>query len=188
MAEFQVGKPYNPNVRHWQEAVQYTFRGGQHELTLFFRNPQLNEVQAVERGRKEFALVVDGDVIVFLFRFSGANPNQRGIPWSDCPYSWHLLPPSDQQVLPVAPANMTSETRAAMHIFLVNADTGIILAMRPLITLSHEFTVQLHQAILAQIERPFDKVRYDRQVRALQARYQSQEMVRLAVARCEGGT
>lgn len=187
MPTFRVGQLYSPTVRRWEEGVQYNFRSGSHELTLFFRNPTTNEVQAVERGRKEFALLLDGDVIVFLFHFFGANANQKGIPWSDCPYSWHLLPPTDRQVLPVSPAEMTPEMRAAMQVFLVNADTGILLAMRPLITLSHDFTVNLHQAILDQIARPFDKVRYDRQVRMLQARYQSHEMVRHAIARCEGG-
>lgn len=188
MPESRVGALYHPNVKHWQEAVEYNFRGGLHELCLFFRHPQPQEVQSVERGRKEFALVVDGDVIVFLFRFHGTQGNQRGIPWSDCPYTWHKLRPEDQQVLPLDPTDMTSETRAAMQIFLVDADTGILLAMRPLITLSHEFTVRLHQAILDQIKRPFDKVTYDRQVRALQAHYQeSKDMLKIAIARCEGG-
>ena len=109
---FKVGELYHPNVRQWQETVEYSFRGGGHELCLFYRNPQPHEVQAVERGRKEFALVVDGSVIVFLFRFHAVQGHQFGIPWSDCPFTWHKLRPEDQQVLPIEPKDMTPETRA----------------------------------------------------------------------------
>ena len=81
MALFEVGKPYNPNKQKWLEASQYSFRSGQHELVLFFRNPTAQEVDAVRRGTAEFALSVELPLIVLCYRFG------NGVPWSDASYT-----------------------------------------------------------------------------------------------------
>jgi hypothetical protein len=137
----EVGKPYISGRREWPEGVEYNFRAGEHELCFFFRSPPRIEVEALLRGEAEFALVVDGPVIFLMYRFGEA------INWSDAPYSWHLVP-QDQRTLPdpEGPA-----TRALLQIILVDAASGLILALR-VVTFSPTFTRALHAAIRAQAE------------------------------------
>lgn len=93
---YQVGRPYHPGRRSWPEQAQYNYRAGGHELVLFLTRPSSREVRAVTRVSAEFALHVasDGDPIVLLYRFS--NQDSSGLPWSDAPYSWHLVPQEER--------------------------------------------------------------------------------------------
>jgi hypothetical protein len=112
---------------------------------LFFHQPKPIEVQAVKQGKATFGLVVKDDLIVLVFKFGS-------IPWSDASYTWHRVP-ADERTLPKSPDELRSEERATVTVFLVDADTGILLAIRQ-VSLSHDFTVQLHQAIRDQASRP----------------------------------
>lgn len=160
------------------EAGEYNYRQDAHELRLFLANLQPDEVAAVRRGRAEFALVTRGDLILFCYRFRPA------IPWSDAPYSWHLVP-ADQRTVP---AVATPDKRDTLMVVLVEATTGIVQGLRVL-SLSPEFTTTLHSAIRAQAERPWpgDEA-YDRQLKALYREYPTtDQLVAAATARTVGG-
>lgn len=175
MYRYEVGKPYS-NRKQWEEGAEYNFRANIHEICLFFRHPKPVEVQAVKQGEASFGLVVQDDVILLVFRFGV-------IPWSDASYTWHRVP-SEERTLPPALANVRE--RAQVTTFMIDADTGIILAIRQT-SFSHEFTVALHRAIHEQAARPFDQVLFDRQLRMLYSHYDAKGLLSLAVARCKGG-
>jgi hypothetical protein len=177
MAQFEVGKLYNPNKQRWLEASQYSFRGGQHELVLFFSNPTPQEVEAVRRGTAEFALDVELPLIVLCYRFCD------GIPWSDAPYTYHVLSEHERGLPPETDG---STIRALLLVFLVDAETGILLAMRQ-VTLSPEFTTRLHEAIREQALLPWDRAEYDRALAELYRTRSTSVLVKTASVRCVGG-
>jgi hypothetical protein len=150
---YEVGKPYNPKVRTWPPGSQYNFRSGSHELLLFFEKPTEREIESIRKGAAEFALVVEPPLIVLLFRFGQA------IPWSDAPYTFHVLPEAEKQ-LPTGWEEGSPNTRALIDIYLISCETGIIRAMRQ-VTVSPEFTRSLHKSIWEQANAPYDAKTYN---------------------------
>ncbi len=185
MHAIEVGKLYKEGRTSWPEVVEWNWAPDLNELRLFFRNPQPQEIQSVRVGKVEFGLVVEQDILLLLFRFLGAQPGQKGITWSDAPYSYHMVP-QNRRGLPPEEA-LSPDARTLLQIVLVDASTGITLAIR-MVSFSHEFTERLYQAIREQAAMPFDQVKYDRQLRWLYATYpNSKQMLSRAVVRCEGG-
>jgi len=178
MYEYRVGTLYNKNRTWWEEGTNYNFRAGIHEILLTFRQPKPIEVQAVKQGEATFGLVVKDDVILPVFKFGV-------IPWSDASYTWHRVP-SGERTLPKSPEELRTGERAQVTTLMINADTGILLAIRQT-SFSHDFTVALHQAIREQAARPFDQVLFDRQLRKLYSQYDAKGLLKLAIARCKGG-
>ena len=177
MYAYQVGQPYNPRVRQWPEGANYNFRGGQHELLLLFPHPSAAEIRGAKTGQCEFAMLKSADsLLFFLYRFAG-------VPWSDAPYSWWRVP-VDQRIIPVA--TESPELRALLQIILIDAETGIIRAIRG-VTLSPDFTLALHDAIRVQASTPAGD--YDQQIAAAYRRWPDTEaMLREAVSQTKGGS
>jgi hypothetical protein len=182
---YKVGQPFDPRVRRWDEGTMYVYQQDTHQLLIFYSNLRSFERKAVERGKAHFGLFVEGDVITLLFKIDG--PGDRGIDWHDAPYSWHLVP-EEARTLPPPPEAVPEGMGAAVTIFLIDAATGIIRAMR-LMSFSHEFTLQLFRAIREQASRPFDKQRYMLQVLLLRERFPlPQSMMEEAAVVCHIGT
>ena len=175
---YSVGKPYNPARRSWPPGSQYNFRAGAHELLFFFESPTEREVEAIRKGAAEFALVFEPPVIVLLFRFG------EGIPWSDAPYTYHVLP-AEQQQLPIDWEEGSPETRALIEIMLISCETGIIRAMRQ-VTFSPEFTRAVHKSIWEQAHAAYDPVAYDRTLHGL-FRSTTEQLLARAQYRSKGG-
>jgi len=118
-------------------------------------------------------------ILFFLYRFGQA------IKWSDAPYTWHLVP-EDNRVPPEPPA--TPNTRAVLHVVLLDANTGIVRALR-LVTLSPDITRTLYEAIKSQTETPWTGWKeYDRHLAAAYRTYgKSTDLLKLAIARATGG-
>lgn len=154
-SSIEVDKPYLTNGGPIQEGVEYNFRFGQHELLMALSNLTEQKILAIRKGTAEFALFVQGDVLLFLYRFGNA------VPWSDAPYCWHLVP-SDQRTLPPEATACEGEL---LRIILVEATTGIVKGLR-VIGLSPDFTQALHRAIATQAARPFPWD-YDEQLQAI---------------------
>jgi hypothetical protein len=178
MHVIRIGKLYHPDVRHWPEGGEYNYRNGAHELLLRFNRPTAMEVEDVRCSECEFALASVDEILFFLYRFG------RTVPWSDAPYTWHLLP-LGQRILP--PVSHTKETRALLQIILVDAGTGIVRALRG-ITLSPDFTYSLHTAIQNQIKVPWvGGPEYDRQLAMAYRRYRiSADMLDIVADRTNG--
>lgn len=169
---FEVGSPF-PRPVPPVDAAHYNYDLSGHGLTILLRNPTAQEIEDVKSGDLQFGLVVYGSVIILLHKMGGS-------PWSDAPYSWHLVPEENRQIPPVE--TLTPETRALLHIVLVDSVTGIIKAQR-VVTFSPQFTKSLHIAITEQSK--MSNARYDAEVDGLFARYTSRQLLGLAQAKCK---
>lgn len=176
--ELRVGAPYNPKRRTWPAAAQYNYRGGEHELLLSCERLSDAEAEAVSRGEASFALFVEANVILLLFRFGPeAGP---GLPWSEAPTSMHLVPEQER----IAPG--ANESRATLRVVLLDADTGIVKALR-LVLLSESFTQALHQALANQLHAAWEPALFDERLTDIFAQYETRELVRYASHRTNLG-
>jgi hypothetical protein len=173
---YEVGKLYHTNRTKWPENVEYNYRGGAHELRLFYPSPTDSEIAAVRSGEARFALYPYLDVIFFCFKFGDH-------PWSDSPYNIHLVGEAERQL----PSDVdNAEQRALLTTFMIDANTGILKAMRA-VSLSSAFTRTLHAAIWKQHEQPFPPD-YDAQIQRVYASYTSSKIANtMAIAKCRGG-
>lgn len=179
MHKIQVGQPYSLRRSSWPETPQYNYRAGGHDLRLFYSRPRPPEIASVQEGEARFALAIYRDVIFLCYRFG------EHIPWSDCTYSWHLV---DEAGRTLPPDWTEPEARALLTTVLVDADTGIVKALR-VTSFSPSFTRQLHDAIRKQANRPWPgSEEYDRQWAHIYNAYTSSQIAtKLALVRCKGG-
>lgn len=176
MYAIQVGQPLNPTIYSWPPMPEYNFLDSGHELILSFPRPRPQEITAVWEATAHFAFTVVGDIIVFQYRFGGA------LPWSDCGYNWHRVS-EDIRTLPDMPA---PGERAMLRVILIDANTGIVKALRAL-TFSHTFIKRLHQAIREQAARPLPDD-YEQQAERLFVNYSTKMLRQRAIASCTGGS
>ncbi len=175
---YEVGKPFDPSRTTWPEAVKYSYRDGQHELVAFRRRPSMAEIEALTEGPSEFALYVDGDLLLLLYRFQSLELDPV-IDWSDSPFTIHRVPESERRLPPDDPGH------GQLHVLLVDADTGLVTGARTL-RLDEAFTTALHGAIREQAARPWSSADYDRALRQLYANYRTAALARLAQYRTRG--
>jgi hypothetical protein len=180
---YQVGKPYHPGRKIWPQTPQFNYRGGECELVLFFDGATEAEIRAVRAGRAEFALYDRDGLVVLCYCF---RHDQGGVPWSDAPYHYHLVP-EPERIPPPDSAKLSPETRAVLQVILVNATGGQIRAMRA-VSLSPKFTRRLFNAVGEQAAGPFNSGQYDSQLKALYHRFPtSNQLVEGCSIWCEGG-
>lgn len=178
MIKLTVGEPYIPGKTSWPEGAEYNYDGNGHELRLFFGSPTEQEIRSVRRSPVHLALLVEGPIIDLVWRFEGFGD------WSDCPYSIHLIPSDRRMTAPVT----SGEQRALLQIVLVDAQTGILRAIRA-VTLPPHATQRLHAAIREQEGQAFERSAYDAALQALYRRYpQTADMARAAEILVKGGT
>lgn len=178
MATFKVGEPYPALDFPQPERGEYNFYEAGHELRLLWNDPTENEVAAVRQGPTRFAFVVRGPVIFFLFRFGD-------MPWSDAPYSVHLVPEDRRGELP---ENTSADHRALLQVHLVGARSGVVAALRA-VSLSPNFTRALETAIRRQAAEPFPgQSAYDAAIAETYRRFPSSAaMAKAARAATRGG-
>jgi hypothetical protein len=167
----QVGKPLVAGRTAWAELADFNYYDAGAELRLFFLAPTAAEVEAVRAGSCDFALAPSGDVLFLLYRFGRAG---AGVPWSETPFSWHLVPEGRRQ-LPPAPGEVGPDTRALLQVILTDAATGLVCALRA-VSLAPDFTRALFAAVAAQAAAPWcGPAAYDRQLAAACRRWPSSE-------------
>ena len=164
-----VGQLFDAHVRRWDEGAMYLYHMDIHQVLIFLSKIRPYEQQAFVRGVAHFGLYVDGDVITLLFKMDG--PDGRGIDWHEAPYSWHLVP-REARTLPPSPEAISEGAGVPVFIFLIDASTGILQALRT-VSLSNEFARKLCEAIRQQTSRPFNQQKYMRQVMSLRQRFPS---------------
>jgi hypothetical protein len=176
MRTIEVGKLFDPRLTRWDDGVsEYNYRGGYHRLIIPLARPTPDEIEAVRFGAAKFAFTTIGPVIVFQFRFGTA------ISWSDALYTWHKVPVEER----VEPVTLTGEQRVPLEVFLLDAATGIVRAIRVL-TLSPTFSRRLHEAIRRQAAEPFPD-NYDELAAHVLTNYTSRQLRDRALASCTGG-
>jgi hypothetical protein len=173
-----VGKLFDPTRKIWPPGYRLTYGDGQIQLVMLIERPTQPEVVAVKSGRAEFGLYDDDDegLAIVCYRFLH---HSGGIPWSVA----HLVPeagepPPNLELLPI-------DTRATLHLVLVNATGGQVEVVRRL-RLNPAFTRALFRAIGKQAT--IDSSRFDSLLKALHLDQLTPDQIETACwVKCEGG-
>lgn len=173
----KVGEPYMGKKRGWVQGVQYNFDQAGHILQLFFERPTMKEVGAIQKEKIELALYVTDDSQIISLAFCAP-----GIPWSDAPYYWHLVPAERRAM----PQELVGEQRPMLEIHLVDTATGLLRAMRR-VSMSPAFGAKLHASIKAQAQAPVDIAGYHARLDGLMGRLDSETIAAMAQVSCVGG-
>jgi len=160
MQRYEVGKIYHPGKTHWQQGTDFNYRANSLELRMFFSKLTRQDIRAIRDGRCTLAFAVIDDLIWFLFEFGPA------CPWSDNSYSIHLVPEQERTIPPI----LQPGERATFYIILVHAETGIIAALRA-ISLGHDFSKALYDAIRDQANKPFSPTKHDQAIASVYRKY-----------------
>lgn len=176
MHVYEVGKPYSNTRSSWPEAIEYNYLNGQHVLRLFLNNLSAADVDGIGNGPLRLGLVVDKPVLMLVYQFGEV------IPWSDAPFTLHMVPEERRQI----PPELAPGERAVLSILLIEARSGIVKALR-LISFGEIFSRRLHQAIREQAAAPFDQSTYDAKLAALYRQFSSKQLFSRAIARTEVG-
>ncbi|HEX8199039.1 MAG TPA: hypothetical protein VF590_01025 [Isosphaeraceae bacterium] len=147
------------------EAARYFFRDGIYELIVPARGVA-GEVEAVERGAAEFALVDAGPLLLLGHRFGDA------IPWS---LATHGPPPGPERESPHAPEEDADGARALLHVRLVPPGREDEALARRNVTLSLGFTRALDAALRDRARGPADPAAQRRALQELRRRYPTAE-------------
>lgn len=174
----EVGKPFAGHTSY-PPGPHYNFDISGHVLRIAAPRLRFREIDDVRRSPCEFAVAVHGPIVFLLYRFG------RAIPWSDCPYSWWLVPPEQRQ-LPARYAN--GEPHALVTVILIESTDGIVQALRA-VTISPALTAALYLAIHQQSETPWvGQDAYQRALDDVYARYPTASaLLATARARSAGG-
>jgi hypothetical protein len=177
MYEYRVGMPYSPTRTSRSDAGEYNYRARSHELRLFFSNLSRADVRAVSNGPADFALLMQKDVLFFLYRFGEA------VPWSDAPYSLHKVAQKFPDEASLPPTELAGKS-VLLNILLIEATTGIIQAVR-VIGFPSSFSQALHEAIRKTWDAPFSEASYNAQIDEAYRLYpHTMDMVKAAQHRC----
>jgi hypothetical protein len=177
----KVGKPYPFGSPPYPEIPEYSYTSAGHQLQLFFNAPTAAEIRAVQNDPVELAVTVFEETIFLLFRFGAG----EAIGWSDAGFSIHLVSP-DRRALPDPPES--AEARALIPIYLVDAQTGIVRALRVL-TLPSQVTTALVHAIREQSRQAWSgEEAYRRKASDIYRQYSVKDLLAHAVARGFGGS
>lgn len=177
MRSVAVGQLYDPHRRRWAPMpVARITHAGIH-LVLIVAGPTAAEVEAVRTGEPRFAWVDASNVAVLAWTFGEA------IPWTDVPYSPHLENSGD-----VPGIGETPGSPAAVTVVLVDADTGVVRAVRNT-SWSPEFSAVVRDSIARMAAAPVDMNAIDAAMAALYVTYPDtvELVVWKATATCDGG-
>ena len=180
MSLYTIGGLFDPDKTSWEEGTEYNYAADQHVIKLVWKQLTLAEVADVDHGPLQFALFTEEDQIILFIKLGEVSG------WSEMPYTIWRVPEEDRAVLTIP----DPKEHAGITIFLVQAETGRIAAMR-FLTISPTMTTALLMAIRHQASRPFDQAHYDGRLAELRRRYPTPDafvadtaMVRF---RCNGG-
>jgi hypothetical protein len=179
-----VGHLYRPDRRLWPEGADYNFRGGEHELRIFLSHASRAEVNAIRRGAVEFGLwVVDPTLLCVVSKFHDQF-GKRDVASFDCSYCWWRVDPS-KRTSPPAWEDTKPALRAICHIILVEAMTGIVLALRAC-TFSRRFTWAMHKAIAEQTTAAYDREAHERLAGRILQEFDTDQLWDRCAIRCRG--
>jgi hypothetical protein len=173
-----VGKPH-PSLRPPVPAgAFFNWSAGGLELLLSLDRPTAREVEAARAGGCEFALAPFGPALFLAYRFGEA------LPWSDAPYTPHLLA-EDRR--PDPEQFVREGQRLILQIVLVESRSAVVRVLRA-VSFSPDFSRSLAEAMRGQLLAPWPgRAEYDRQLAAAYAHWpDSADMLGAALARCEG--
>ena len=164
-----LGELYSPNVTSYKEGIYYNWDKVGNVLQLFLPNPSPREMKAILAGKVSFNLVTYPECLFLLVQF-------EGMPWWDAPYSWWIVPENQR----IQPPELKENESLLLFIVLVNANTGIVEALRK-ISLPESFSEALIKAVKEQIQNPVDSQLYNQRIDKVYRIYSSPaEMLKIA--------
>lgn len=174
MHRYEVGKIYHKGKTRWQDGTDFNYRSNVLELRMFFSGLTHSDIRMIRNGHCSFYFAEINGIIFFMFDFG------KACPLSDNSYSIHLVDEAERTLPPaLQPGEM-----ALLTIILVSSEDGIIRAMRQ-ISLGHDFSKALYEAIRAQAARPFDRATHDAQLAQVYRAYPTvQALLTRAQATC----
>jgi hypothetical protein len=176
----EVGKPYDPRRGSWPEGADYKFRSGGHELRLFLARATRSEVEAIRSGPVEFGFFAESMGLSLITRFGSRLS-------FDCSYHWQrAAEATGDRTLPPAWEETSPELRALLAIILIEATSGVVLALRS-VTFSPEFTRAIDRAIADQAAGPYDPAGHREWVDGKTGRYSTDQLWERCTTRCQGG-
>ena len=122
--------------------ARYSFDVVGQRLALFYPGATGEEVRNVRKGEARFALVYEEPAIFFMFSFGK-------LPWSDAPFSVHLVPEEWRRVRAVHPGD--GGIPNALEVHMVDSRSGVIKALK-MYGLPHEFMLVLEKAVECQLQ------------------------------------
>lgn len=151
--------------------ASFSYRQDAYDLVL---NEGSSRIQPVLRGEAEFALIVEGPLILIAYRFGHAGH------WSIAPFTWLDLPRSEQ-----IPPRM-AEDRALLSISMKPSRGQDLQPVRNL-TLSLDFTRALNDAVRERAKFPANPIEESRALDALRCRFTTaQALLARALVRSAG--
>ena len=169
----EVGKLFIPGRTRYNEGAYFEYSEAGPFLIFAFSWPTKEDIEAARKGRVELALYEAPPVIFILHKIRGLEQ------WSDSPFSIRLYDGMGKKFDWSEP--IEEGQGLGLNIVLVDADTGVLLALR-LVGTSTEFARELRAAILRQIEAPFSVTAYDSKINEVYTKYTSQQLLALATA------
>jgi hypothetical protein len=176
---YEVEKPYREGIDRYPEGAEYNYYDGHHQLVIYMADLLDVEIGSVKAGNANFAFTVISQSIILMYQFAPA------LPWGDAPFTIHLVPEKYRKLPPIE--ELSPESRAFIHVHLIDADTGILKVVRSM-TLSPSFTRHLHDQIrLQSMQRDFDETIYRDTLKKLYDQHCTPALLSLAIDRCRGG-
>lgn len=139
MSALQVGQPYVHGQTKWREGAGYSYASDGHVLSIFINSPNRRQVEAIRKGRHNFALVIGPDLFFLLYRFG------KAMGWSSAPF-WDVIVPNEEREVPDA---NWPEGGVPLRVVLTDGTTGLVRAVRS-VALPPHFACELHAAIRRQ--------------------------------------
>lgn len=166
---YTVGARYSERIPSFPEGMHVMGLSAERlEVICAFRNLAPEEVEGFLRGPFEVGIWSAGELAVLLARCAPS----RG--WMDAPYDARMQVLAERKRLaPPAPR------ASIVPWILVEADTGVILGQR-VATLSARFMAEVARVVALQLANLSGVGGYNRAVDAYQARYQPEDLARLA--------
>lgn len=161
-----------------EATAEFTYRHGGHELRVLVPGTDPRQIAAVKDGEAEFALVVEEPAILLCVRFGDV------VPWTAATFVGHHTSRDPSRLPP--PEHSPYESRALLHVELVEASSGLTLAERN-VTLWLDFTRSLNEAIRERSRVSFHPVEHDRSLARVRRRYPNDSNLAASSAvRCLG--
>jgi hypothetical protein len=169
---YAVGELFDPRRCSYPDGTTVFGMG---MLVVFRASPTANEIEAFRRAPMRLGVVEVGGCLFVLYAVKGFD--------GDAPYDWHLASESER----VIPEPLTPKQRLLICVYLVDARTGVIRAMRQT-SMSRRVSRALVEAVRRQSAiGGFDRLEYDARLARVYDRWRFADLERMGVMDGTGG-
>ena len=137
------------------------------QLTVFFANPTESEVESFSANKEAYIGVLEHDnIMFFLLKFGGCA-------WGDCTFSPNLY--NEKPYF----ANLEDGIGYVLNVLLIDSVKGELKKIR-MIGLGHELSIAIKQICEKQMQHPFEKDKYFKNITKIYNSYSTEQLLRMA--------